>query len=272
MNGAGSFSYMGVITLTTDLGHKDFYQAALKGSIISLMPEVRLVDITHEIPSFNIQRAAFVLRNAYHYFPADTVHIIGINTLYQDDSKYLAMRYNNHYFIGADNGIFSLILGEDEPEEMIEINIMQDLRYLHFPLADILSKSACAIAQGAALSTIGVPVDQTLEKVTLQPIFDKDMIRGNVIYVDSFGNVITNISKDLFNKIQAGRDFTLYFKRNETITKLSWHYNEVYEGEKLCLFGISNFLEIAINQGNASQLLGLHDDDANIIRVEFHNN
>lgn len=263
---------MRVITLTTDLGHKDFYQAALKGSILSLMPEVRLVDITHEIPAFNIQRAAFVLRNAYHYFPTGTVHIIGINTLYQDDAKYIAMCFKGHYFIGADNGIFSLILGEEQAEEVVEINLMQDLRYLHFPLADILSKSACKIAAGGTLTDIGAPIQQTLEKVTLQPIFDKDMIRGNVIYVDSFGNAITNISKDLFNRVQNGRNFTLYFKRNETINKLSWHYNEVHEGEKLCLFGISNFLEIAINQGNASKLLGLHDDDANIIRVEFHNN
>ncbi len=258
---------MAVITLTTDLGHKDFYQAALKGSLLSQLSGANIVDITHEIPAFNIPRAAFVLGNAYHYFPKGTVHIIGINTLFHEESKYIGMKYNDHYFVGADNGIFSLLLNGNEPQELYELNLMQDLRYLHFPLADILSKSACHIAKGGKLKEIGTSMQQLIEKVTLQPIFDKDMIRGNVIYVDAFGNAI--ISKDLFNKVQKGRHFVLYFKRNETITNLSWHYNEVGEGEKLCLFGISNYLEIAINKGNASQLLGLHDDDSNVIRIEF---
>ncbi|MGJ1389382.1 SAM hydrolase/SAM-dependent halogenase family protein [Sphingobacterium spiritivorum] len=259
---------MGVITLTTDLGYQDFYQAALKGSIISQLPDVRIVDITHEIPSFNVQHAAFVLKNAYHYFPRKTVHLIGIDTVFQEDSRYIAMKYNGHFFVGADNGIFSIILGENQAEEVVELDIMQDLRYLHFPLADILTKATCHIAKGGKMSEIGIPIDKPIEKATFQPIFDQNSIKGHVSYIDSFGNVISNISKDLFNRIQAGRGFTLYFKRNETIDKMSWHYNEVSEGEKLCLFGISNFLEIAINKGNASQLLGLSQDEA--IRVEFH--
>ena len=258
---------MGVITLTTDLGHRDFYQAALKGSIISQLPDVRLVDISHDIPSFSIQHAAFVINNAYPYFPKDTVHLIGIDTVFQEDSRYLAMSYKGQYFVGADNGIFSIITGEDRPDEMVEINIMQDLRYLHFPLADILTKAACHIANGGKLRDIGLPVDNAVQKVTFQPVYNQNSIKGHVTYIDSFGNVISNISKDLFNRVQNGRDFILRFKRNETISNLSWHYNEVAEGEKLCLFGISNFLEIAINKGHASQLLGLYQDET--ILVEF---
>lgn len=259
---------MGVITLTTDLGHQDFYQAALKGSIISLLPNVQLIDITHEIPSFNMQHAAFVLKNAYHYFPDKTVHLIGIDTLFQEDTKYVAMKFDQHYFVGADNGIFSIILDGAKPEEIIEIELMQDLRYLHFPLADILTKAACHIAKGGQLSEIGSQMEAPLEKVVLQPIYDHTTIKGHVAYIDSFGNIISNISKELFNEVQKGRPFTLFFKRNETINKMSWHYSEVSEGEKLCLFGISNYLEIAINKGNASQLLGLYQDET--IRVEFH--
>ena len=258
---------MGLITLTTDLGHRDFYQAALKGSIISQLPDVRLIDITHEIPSFDIQYAAFVIKNAFQYFPKDTVHLIGIDTVFQNDARYIAMLYNGHYFVGADNGIFSIILGEDQPQQLIEIDIMQDLRYLHFPLADILTKAACHIAEGGSLDKIGVSIDNPLEKATFQPIYTQDYIKGHVTYIDSFGNVISNISKELFNKVQNGRKFELEFKRNETIDKMSWHYNEVSEGEKLCLFGISNFLEIAINKGNASQLLGLYQDET--ITVKF---
>ena len=258
---------MGVITLTTDLGHRDFYQAALKGSIISQLPNVNIVDITHEIPSFDIQRAAVVLRNAYHYFPKYTVHLIGIDTVFQEGSKYVMMKYDDHFFVGADNGILSILLGEQDFQELYEIDIMQDLRYLHFPLADILTKAACHIARGGALALIGQPLAAPLKKVLVQPFVANNTIKGHVSYIDAFGNVISNISKDLFNEVQNGRSFKLHFKRNETITHMSWHYNEVPEGEKLCLFGISNFLEIAINKGHASRLLGLQQDE--IIIVEF---
>lgn len=258
---------MRVITLTTDLGYRDFYQAALKGSILTLLPDVRLIDISHEIPAFNIQNAAFTIQNAYHYFPKETVHLIGIDTVFQEGGRYLAMKYDGHYFVGADNGIFSIMLGENKPDELVEIEMMQDLRFLHFPLADILVKSACHIAKGNDIRELGTSIDSPLQKVKLQPIIDNNIIKGHVSYIDSFGNVISNISKELFNRIQKGRNFVLHFKRNETINKMSWHYNEVSEGEKLCLFGISNYLEIAINKGNASNLLGLYLDET--IMVEF---
>ncbi len=257
---------MGIITLTTDLGHKDFYQAALKGSLISLYPTVRLVDISHEIPSFNIQQAAFILRNAYTYFPKDSVHLVGIDSVYNRNIRYLAMRYKGHYFVGADNGIFSLIFDED-PEEIVELNIIQDLKFLHFPLTDIFAKAASHLAQGGRLDQIGDPVENIVKRVMIQPITDRNSIRGSVVYIDSFQNAITNISKELFNQVQNNRKFELSFRRSESINQLSWHYNEVPEGEKLCLFGISNFLEIAINKGNASGLLGLNIGE--IVRIEF---
>jgi S-adenosyl-L-methionine hydrolase (adenosine-forming) len=255
---------MAIITLTTDLGDKDIYQAALKGSILRSLPTVNIVDITHAVSAFNIQQAAFILKNSFHYFPDGTVHLIGIDTVYNDYTRYLAVRHRNHYFVGADNGIFSLMFAED-PEEMVEINIMQDHKFLHFPLADIFVKAACHLAKGGRLAEIGEPVDGVEKKMNLQPVIEKNLIKGVVIYIDSFQNVITNITKDFFNRIQQGRRFILYFKRNETITQLSWHYNEVPEGEKLCLFGISDHLEIAINKGNASGLLGLNLGDSVII-------
>lgn len=255
---------MSIITLTTDLGDKDIYQAALKGSILRILPTVNMVDITHSVAAFNIQQAAFILKNSYYYFPEETVHLLGIDTVYSDDTKFLAIRYNNHYFVGTDNGIFSLIFDED-PEEMVEIDILQDLKFLHFPLADILAKAACYLADGKPLTEIGIPVQSIEKKMTLQPAVERNQIRGMVIYIDAFQNVITNITKDFFNRVQEGRRFVLYFKRNETITHLSWHYNEVPEGEKLCLFGISDHLEIAINKGNASGLLGLNLGDSVII-------
>ncbi|HEY0054778.1 MAG TPA: SAM-dependent chlorinase/fluorinase [Pedobacter sp.] len=257
---------MAIITLTTDLGYKDFYQAALKGSILSLKPDANIIDITHSISAFNIPQAAFVLKNAFPYFPQGTVHLIGINSVFNQRTKYLAVKYRGHYFVGSDNGLFSLMFDE-KPQEIVELNIMQDLKFLHFPLTDIFAKAASHLAQNGNMTDIGILLDELEEKVNLQPVIEKNVIKGSVIYIDSFQNVITNISKDLFSTIQKGRDFILYFRKNESISQLSWHYNEVPEGEKLCLFGISNYLEIAINKGNASGLLGLHLGD--IVRVEF---
>ena len=142
-----------------------------------------------------------------------------------------------------------------------------NLKFLHFPLTDIFAKAAVYLAKGGKLSDIGSPIQEIKKRVVIQPIIDKNTIRGSVIYVDGFQNVITNITRELFTEVQDNRTFTLHFKRNETIKQLSWHYNEVAEGEKLCLFGISNHLEIAINKGNASGLLGLQMGD--IVRVRF---
>src|SRR6201746_1857313 len=202
---------MAIITLTTDLGDKDIYQAALKGSILKLLPAVNIVDITHSVAAFNVQQAAFILKNSFYYFPDETVHLIGIDTVYNSDTKYLAVRYKNHYFVGSDNGIFSLMFNA-EPDVRVEINIMQDLKFLHFPLADIFVKAACHLAKGGALNDIGLPVSTIEKKMNLQPVVEKNIIKGAVIYIDSFQNVITNVTKEFFNKIQQGRRFVLYFK------------------------------------------------------------
>src|SRR5690606_14204910 len=116
-------------------------------------------------------------------------------------------------------------------------------------------KAACHLAKGGALKEIGDPIPSLVERSLIQPVVEKNVLKGSVIYIDSFGNAITNIGKELFNREQKGRNFIVHFKRNENINQLSWHYNEVPEGEKLCLFGISNLLEIAMNKGNASKLL-----------------
>jgi S-adenosyl-L-methionine hydrolase (adenosine-forming) len=255
---------MAIITLTTDLGDKDIYQAVIKGSILKLSPSVNIVDITNSIATFNIQQAAFVLKNSFYYFPDGTVHLIGVDTVNNIDKRYLAVKYKGHYFVGADNGIFSLMFDE-QPEEIVEINLIQDFKFLHFPLADIFVKASCHLASGGTLKEIGLPLTEFEKKMNLQPVVEKNLIKGGVIYIDSYQNVITNITKEFFNKVQNGRRFRLSFKRNETIDHLSWHYNEVPEGEKLCLFGISDHLEIAINKGNAAGLLGLSLGDSVII-------
>lgn len=257
---------MAIITLTTDLGFKDFYLSAIKGTIYTCLPQATIADISHQIASFNIAQAAYILKNSYQYFPKGTIHVIGVDTGYDQHPRFLAVYAGGHYFIGPDNGLFSLILDE-KPEQIIEIGIAPDTEYNHFPLQHILVKAACRLASGEALERLGQPAGEVNYRTVLQPIREPDLIRGSVIYVDSFQNVITNITRPVFNEVGKGRGFTLYFRRNETIESLSTQYNEVPEGEKLCLFGITGHLEIAINKGKASSLLGLPVGE--IIRIEF---
>lgn len=256
---------MPIITLTTDLGIKDFYLAAVKGFILSNLPDTKIVDITHQIPSFNITQASFILGNAYHYFPEGTVHLVSVDNSYQADARFVAVKAKGHYFIGPDNGIFSLFLQESDIEKIVKINLRILDDYKHFPIKDILVKSAVHLAKGGSMEFLGRKINHLNVRTVLQPVISKDQIRGSVIYVDSFKNAITNITREIFEKARAGRKFTILFKRSETLDVIHTQYSDVPEGEKLCLYGITGYLEIAINKGEASSLLGLHTGEAIII-------
>ena len=257
---------MAIITLTTDLGHKDFYLAVLKGSIYTQLPDVQVVDISNEVADFNIAQAAFIVKNSYTYFPKRSVHLIGIDCDYTSKGRYLAMAYDGHYFIGADNGLFSLFL-DGEPTKMVEIDIRPDNRSQHFALKDIMAKAACHLANGGLLDSLGKQTQKMEEKKLLQPVKELSLLKGSVIYIDAYQNAITNITFSLFNEIRAGRSFQIRFRRSESLNKISIHYNDVPEGEKLCMFGISNHLEIAINKGRAASLLGLRLNE--VVAIDF---
>lgn len=256
---------MAIITLTTDLGLKDHYVSAVKGAILSLFPEVIIIDISHQIPIYNIQEAAYILKNAYSNFPKGSIHIIGVKTEYSKQSPHVAVFANGHFFIGADNGIFSLLL-EGSPEKIYEIKTDETV-VSTFATRDVFAKAACHIAKGGSEEEIGERKTGLLERLAFLPTLTEDMISGMVIYIDLYGNVITNISKELFIQIGKDREFVIEFARY-TITRLSVTYSEVMEGEVLALFNTSNYLEIAMNTGKADSLLGLKRNDRITIRFQ----
>ncbi len=141
---------MAVITLTTDLGLVDNYVASVKGAILKGYPEATIVDITHEVPQFDLQKSAFILRNCYQDFPEGTVHILGVNSEADVNIPHVALFANGHYFIGADNGVFSLIF-DNPPEKVVELTISQDTDRVTFPTKDVFVKAACHIARGGTL-------------------------------------------------------------------------------------------------------------------------
>jgi len=256
---------MAIITLISDLGIKDYYVSAVKGAILSQYSEASIVDITHLIPSFNIQEAAYVLRNAYSNFPEGTVHIIGVNTEATSQTPHIALQVSGHYFIGADNGIFSLMF-DKIPDKIVALNIATDNSSPNFPIRDTFAKAACHLARGGTLELIGTLKKEVNQRIMYRPVTAGDSIKGGIIYIDSYSNVVTNITNDLIKDIGKGRQFLIQFGSHE-ISKLSKTYNDVVEGEILTLFNAAGNLEIAMNRGKASQLLNLHFGDT--ITLQF---
>jgi len=266
---------MPIITLTTDLGLKDHYVASIKGAILSQLEDVKIVDISHEINAFNISQTAYVIRNCYKNFPKGSIHILGVDTEISLENSHMAIFADGHYFISTDNGIFSLLFDELKPEKIVELNISQNTDSLTFPIKDVFVIAACHIARGGTLEIIGKEISRFKDiKSELKPVTEhdseskKDIIKGAVIYIDSYGNAATNISKNLFEDVRKGRDFVILFGReNERISRVVEKYKETHQGEKLAIFGTNGMLEIAQNKGRATDLLGLKLHD--YIRIEF---
>ena len=260
---------MSIITLTTDLGIKDHYVAIIKGEIYKQFPDINIVDITHEVTKFDIQEAAFVFKNSYKHFPEGTVHIIGINDELSNENQHLVFSINKQFIIGPDNGIFSLIFDEVYPAKIVQINIELESDNLTFAIKDVFLKAACHLIRGGTLEMLGTQIPDFQNKAaSLKAVTTQNSIRGTIIHLDSYGNATSNINRETFNRIGSGRDFEiLYGKETENIKKLRKKYKDVSGGERLALFSTDGFLEIAINQGKANELLGLYMYD--IIRVEF---
>ncbi|CAM1361119.1 conserved hypothetical protein [Tenacibaculum sediminilitoris] len=276
---------MSLITLTTDFGTKDHFVGAVKGAIYSELPDAKIVDITHDISPFNITETAYILKNAYKSFPDKTIHVIGVDSELSADNKHIALELDDHYFICPDNGLISMIASEIKPTKIVEINIHNRIES-SFPVLDVFVQVASHISRGGSLSVIGREIEDYKKIIEIKPKVNEQqtIISGGVIYIDNYGNVITNISKKQFNTIGKGRGYKVTARRY-TFSKIYNRYNEIvnysvtdkrqYDGEKLAIFNSAGFLEIAIYRSNlgtvggASTLLGLEYRDT--ITVEFEN-
>lgn len=273
---------MSIITLTTDYGLKDHFVGSLKGKILSEHPEATIVDISHFIDPFNTVEASYIIGAAYSSFPKGTVHLIGVDIEFNKENQHIAMQWNDQYFIAADNGILSMLSQKIVPQKIVTINIHDRLPNDATDL-DVFVKVACHIAKGGLLNVIGKEI-KTIKPITdLQPVVanNGNSIKGCVIYIDHFGNVVTNISKKQFLEVAKGRSYEIVL-RTKNIKTILPNYSAIatsdkyeiknYEGEKLAIFNEAGFLEIAIFRsnpskvGSANSLLGLNYRDAiNII-------
>ncbi len=257
---------MGIITLTTDLGLRDFYVPSVKGRIYTHSPETKVVDITHQIKPFNIAEAAFLLSNAYRDFPEFTTHLVSIESDFDTQGDFVLAQVNNHYFIAKNNGLISLIT--DEPTQKIRKLTESDRSLLKFPLKEVMADIAIELDHGTLLDELGEPMDEMVARANLRPILLEGVIRGTVIYVDNFGNAISNITKQTLERYSEKKQISINYNKTNYIKAIQEHYEDVPEGECIALFGVNGYLEIAINKGNASQLLGLHIGHTIIVECE----
>lgn len=275
---------MAIITLTTDFGEKDHFVAAIKGAIYSELEDVKIVDVSHSIAPFNVLEAAYIIGNAYSSFPKGSIHLIGIDSELNPENKHIALKLDGHYFICANNGIMSMICNEIAPEKIVEINIHDKIQ-TNFPVLDVFVRVACHIARGGTLEVVGKIRTDIKPIKNMIPFVndDKSQIIGSIIYIDNYGNVVTNIRRKFFEQVQKGRLFEIS-ARSYKFQKIHIKYSDIVnfdmpeedrqdEGKGLVVFNSSGYLEIAIYKsdlatvGSASSLMGLQMRDT--VTVNF---
>ena len=276
---------MSVITLTTDFGIKDHYVGSVKGALFNELENVNIVDVSHNISPFNIVEAAYIVENSYKNFPEGSIHIIGVDSEKTIEQSHLVIKLDNHFFICANNGIMSLLASKINPEKIIEINIHND-KVTTFSVIDVFVKIAAHIYRGGSIDLVGNKVFKLKELYNLNPILNEKSseISGNVIYVDNYDNVVTNISKKTFIEFGKSRSFEIN-ARNYIFKEIVSSYGNAIRfdikkenrkeiGKKIALFNKSNYLELSIYKSNpetfggAASLFGLNYRD--VITIKFN--
>jgi S-adenosylmethionine hydrolase len=255
---------MPVITLTTEWKPDDIYNGIIKGKLCSMSPGTIIIDNAGSIPVFNISHASFIIRNTYSNYPKGTVHIICVHSEAHKGQDHLIVKAKDHFFIGTDNGIFNLILNS-EPDEVVIIDHHGTSDEL-----DIFAKAAADLLSGKNPTDLGKSVKNISERVPLRATIDKDVIIGSIIFIDSYGNAISNVTREVFYRVFEDKDYRILIQSNKNYTdQISLKYSDVPVGEMLARFNQFDLLEISINGANVSELLSI--TVGSVIRIDLAN-
>jgi len=270
---------MQIVTLTTDSGLQDFYVAAMKGAVLKNIPSATIIDVSHSVKPFDVAEAAFQLHCCYKDFPDGTIHIIGVDSEPNFNSNVPSlptiMYYKKQYFISNDNGFYGAFLDDDVPEAMYRFSAVKSFPEMStFTAKNCFIELAAKIIAKTPIESFAEPVFSYKKAFSQKPIIEQFLIQGTVIHIDSFGNIITNVSRADFERFGEGTPFVIYYlNKNYHIDQISTYYNDVSSGERLAIFNSNNLLEIAINRGangstgGAAKLFGIRLGE--IIRIEF---
>lgn len=261
---------MPIISLTSDLGYSSHYAAVVKGVILSLYPGATLVDVSHDVPNFDVMEAAYIVKHTFEAFPAGSIHIVAVDPEHAQADSAVVVQYRDHFFVGPNNGVLSLIC-DGQADACVRVEhqgLIQQGYPRSFRAARVFAPTAAFLASGGTLEEIG-PETELFDLRWGEPSFAGNCLRGKIIYIDKFGNAITNISKEHFLELKQDRPFEIFI-RSVRLRRIVNTYSDVNKADALAIFGESNQLEIAMREASAAQLLGLKVHD--MITIEFKGN
>jgi S-adenosylmethionine hydrolase len=261
----------GIITLITDFGLSDPYVAMMKGVMLTINPNARLIDISHQIRVGSILQTASLIRETFSYFPQGTIHMVVVDPGVGSERRCIGLETGGHLFVGPDNGIFWPLI-EDYKETRI-VHLMKESYFLPhitrtFHGREVFAPVAAHLSKGIDLQMMGPMIEDPIELHVPLPKKEGETYQGQVIRVDNFGNLITNIRRpELERFLKSAQPVTKV--GNLTIKKLSHIYADVEEGEPLALINSSDLLEIAVNLGRADTYIGVDSEDVigTVVRV-----
>lgn len=249
---------MSIISITSDYGNKDFTKGYLKGLLYSQLENPIIVDISHEVSPFNIIEASYIIKNSYKSFPRGSIHIVDVDADKTPEQELIVVIFDEHYFVTANNGILSLISEELRPNKVIAITFEGNK-------FDVFSKVASHIHRGGNINLVGNEINKLKELKDLKiRIKSENQILGNVIYVDNYGNIVTNISKKIFEEHRKERNFLINARSiifdniyNSYTEAINFDKERIYreeEGKKIAIFNKAGYLELGVYKSNPSTI------------------
>jgi S-adenosylmethionine hydrolase len=270
---------MRIVTLTTDLGYRDPYLATVKAKLITSQVPLQILDLSCEVKNNNISDAAYILQNAIQYFPPGTIHLVGVKFVinrselnkaqHPDNSRYLICQYMEQYFLTPDTGLFTLL---DEGFSAPVFQLYYEGTQHHFFLRDIFVNACLHLVKGGNLMDIATPAPDYYKAFQFKSYVTENILRGKGIYVDDFGNIITNITKSQWDTVIGSRQFTISLPGTR-LTKIQNTYDDVRFGNPLVFFNSLGYLEVAVNGKSAYTMLCPRDIGSNFdfnLMVEFY--
>ena len=253
----------GFITLTTDFGLADGFVGTMKGVIYTINPDATIIDISHEIGSQDVASASFLLEASCPYFPRGAVHLVVVDPGVGSQRRAIAVETEKYYFVAPDNGVLTRPLMHEKVLKSVEITnqaYFLDRVSDTFHGRDVFAPAAAHLSLGVTIEALGDEMDDLVKMPLSEPEVHQSSIRGHIIHVDKFGNLITNVTRNLFEAIVSDRQFAIKLAG----IKLEWissSYADVPAGHPLAIFDSFNNLEVAVNCANAAKLLGVQRGD-----------
>ena len=259
-----------VITLLTDFGTKDHYVASMKGTILSINPKCTLIDITHHVSPHDINEGAFILANAYSFFPKGTIHVSVIDPGVGSPRRPILIVTPNYLFVGPDNGLFTFVLKREKMKKVVALT-NQKYFFPHmsttFHGRDLFAPVAAYLSLGVKPNEFGPELNSWVELDFEKPRVRRGKLTGEILHIDAFGNLISNINEEQLFHFVKNHSFVIRTGKRD-IQGLKKGYWEAQEGELLALIGSGDFLEISVREGDAQKVLKSRQGDKVRIRLQ----